>query len=90
MKKIRLFSRWGSLYLILIAGLGLLFWESTLQIISVDDTMLMSGTLVLLGIVVSVWLSHHEENLLVSQDYWLKENKKKNVKDSSSQNEMDK
>jgi hypothetical protein len=76
MKFIYHFARWGTLYLLVVVMIAVCFWENSLPILPIDQTLLLIGTLLVFGIFLNAWIKHNETNFLVSQNF-LKQTEKR-------------
>lgn len=62
-------SRWGALYLLVFLFIVACIWENSLAILPIDHTLLLIAFLIFFGILLNIWNTNHETNLLVSQTY---------------------
>ena len=69
MKRIEIFLHWLPLYFIVALMIGSFLGEEALPISSFGHTLLEIGILVLFGLIINAWISNHEGNFIVSNDY---------------------
>jgi hypothetical protein len=84
MKFIQGLLRWGMLYLLVILMLGASFWVEDLNVLPVDHTILFIVILAIFFVLVNLWVTFHESNLLVSQSYLKQLEKKSEAPEISS------
>lgn len=88
MNRIVTFLRWLTFYLLVALMIGAFIWQEKLSISLTNHELIEIGLLLIFFFIASLWINHHEENFLVSNE-WLEKNKETNINSNKVTNSLE-